>query len=375
MGKQFEYTTLAYRYTARFPKATYVGTQVNFWVLANILLATIIHFILTMVSEAYNLKIAPQFSMLLLISVILGVLYGVSLGLVGYYVEKQILQGQSLGKLILLKALISFGFLLGILTILRYVLFEPFIAPPLNIDKPLRDEVWAGMFWLMAVYYFFMNMVISFVNQINRKYGPGILLPLLLGRYRNPREEVRTVLFMDLKSSTTTAEELGHLRYSAFIRDCFSDINAILYRFQAQVYQYVGDEIVVTWPEKEGIRNHNCIAFYFACKKQFRQREDYYLSNYDSLPMFKAGAHTGKVTAVEIGEVKRDIAYHGDTLNTAARIQSVCNDYDKSFLISEDLMKKLETHQKMSAQPMGRVLLKGKSSEIGIYAVDWKDNT
>src|SRR5690606_33287220 len=375
MGKHFEYTTLAYRYTARFPKATYVGTQVNFWVLANILLVTIIHFILTMVSEVYNLKIAPQFSTLLLISVILGVLYGISLGLVGYYVEKRILQGQSLGKLILLKALISFGLLLGILAILRYLLFEPLIAPPLNIDKPLREEVREGMFWLMAVYYFFMNIVISFVNQINRKYGPGILLPLLMGRYRNPREEIRTVLFMDLKSSTTTAEKLGHLKYSAFIRDCFSDINAILYRFQAQVYQYVGDEIVVTWPEKEAVRNHNCIAFYFACKKQFRQRQDYYLSSYGFLPMFKAGAHTGKITAVEIGEVKRDIAYHGDTLNTAARIQSVCNDYDKIFLISEDLMNILGTHQKMSVQPIGRVLLKGKSSEIGIYAVDWHETT
>jgi len=375
MGKHFEYTTLAYRYTARFPKATYVGTQVNFWVLANILLVTIIHFILTMVSEVYNLKIAPQFSTLLLISVILGVLYGISLGLVGYYVEKRILQGQSLGKLILLKALISFGLLLGILAILRYVLFEPLIAPPLNIDKPLREEVREGMFWLMAVYYFFMNIVISFVNQINRKYGPGILLPLLMGRYRNPREEIRPVLFMDLKSSTTTAEKLGHLKYSAFIRDCFSDINAILYRFQAQVYQYVGDEIVVTWPEKEAVRNHNCIAFYFACKKQFRQRQDYYLSSYGFLPMFKAGAHTGKITAVEIGEVKRDIAYHGDTLNTAARIQSVCNDYDKIFLISEDLMNILGTHQKMSVQPIGRVLLKGKSSEIGIYAVDWHETT
>ncbi len=47
----------------------------------------------------------------------------------------------------------------------------------------------------------------------------------------------------------------------------------------------------------------------------------------------------GKVTAVEIGDIKRDIAYHVDTLNTAARIQSVCNEYNKDFLVSETAQK------------------------------------
>lgn len=374
MGKRFEYTTLAHRHAAMFPRATYVGKQVNFWILANVLLATIAHFVVMIIAEIYNLNITSRFLSVLLISVILAVLYGLCLGFVGYYVEKQILRGKSLGVLIILKALISFGLLLGILALLRYVLFEPVIGPWLNIHRPLHEEVWKGLFWLLALYYFVANIVISFINQVNNKYGPGILIPLLLGRYRNPREQVRIFLFMDLRSSTTTAEQLGHLRYSAFIRDCFMDINAVLYQYRAQVYQYVGDEIVVTWPEAEGLKDHNCIAFYFACRKQFQDRETYYLSNYGFLPEFKAGTHTGKVTAVEIGEVKRDIAYHGDTLNTAARIQSVCNDYDKIFLISEDLINKLGSHQKMSVQSMGRVLLKGKSSEIGIYAVNWQDN-
>lgn len=93
-----------------------------------------------------------------------------------------------------------------------------------------------------------MSLIINFINQVNKKYGPGVLLPLPLGRYRTPREETRIFMFMDLKSSTATAEKLGHLRYSSFIRDCFSDINEVLFPFRAQVYQYVGDEIVVTWP-------------------------------------------------------------------------------------------------------------------------------
>ena len=177
---------------------------------------------------------------------------------------------------------------------------------------------------------------------------------------------------MDLKSSTTIAEKLGHLKYSAFIRDCFRDINVVLYPFRAQVYQYVGDEIIVTWQEQEGLKKHFCMEFYFACRKQFQNRADYYLKYYGTLPEFKAGAHSGMVTAVEIGEHKRDIAFHGDTLNTAARIQSLCNQHGQSFIISQHLLDKVGPHPLMQTESLGLGLLKGKIEEVGLVGVTWK---
>jgi adenylate cyclase len=177
-------------------------------------------------------------------------------------------------------------------------------------------------------------------------------------------------MFMDLKSSTSIAEKLGHLKYSSFIQDCFMDINEVLYPFCAQVYQYVGDEIVVTWPVGEGLRNHFCIKFYFACKNQFLLRAPHYVENYGCLPVFKAGMHMGKVTAVEIGEIKKDIAYHGDTLNISARIRSVCNDYDKDFLVSKYLVEKIGINKSIQVEDLGRVLLKGKTESVGIASVE-----
>jgi adenylate cyclase len=270
--------------------------------------------------------------------------------------------------------LTSLSFLILILGLLRYVFFDPLFSL-FKISGPiLSEESWRLVFHLLVVYYFFMTLVISFVNQVNKKYGPGILIPLLLGRYRNPREEDRIFMFMYLKSSTTTAEQLGHLKYSSFIRDCFADINEVLYPFRAQVYQYVGDEIVVTWPEKEGIKNHFCIEFFFACKRQFETRTEYYMTNYGFLPQFKAGAHSGTVTTVEIGEYKRDIAYHGDTLNTASRIQSVCNDYKKTFLVSKYLLDKVRMHSNMKTEELGMILLKGKTAKVGLVSVEWIEN-
>ena len=98
------------------------------------------------------------------------------------------------------------------------------------------------------------------------------------------------------------------------------------------------------------------------------------LNNYGILPEFKAGVHMGKVTAVEIGEIKKDIAYHGDTMNTSARIQSVCNEYNSNLLASEYLVKQLESTHKMKTESLGMILLKGKTEKIGIVNVLWIDH-
>lgn len=121
----------------------------------------------------------------------------------------------------------------------------------------------------------------------------------------------------------------------------------------------------------DGLNRHSCVRFFFACEKQFILRADYYTKHYGLLPHFKASLHMGKVTVVEIGEIKRDIAYHGDTLNTAARIQSVCNDYNKKLLISEYLMEKMGSNNNLNAEALGMVQLKGKTAKIGIASIDW----
>src|SRR5690606_6867708 len=124
---------------------------------------------------------------------------------------------------------------------------------------------WDYFTYLLLVFDVFAGLVISFFNLVHNKYGPGVLVPLLLGKYRSPKEEERIFLFMDLKSSTAIAEQLGHIRYSAFIRDSFLDINELLSEYSASVYQYVGDEIVLTWTVRNGLNQMACVDFFFAC--------------------------------------------------------------------------------------------------------------
>jgi adenylate cyclase len=370
LAKRFEYTTTALRYTAKFPVLTYVGIQANFWIIANILLVVILSLQSKYFQQVFGVAVNGRLTPVILIAIVLGILYGVILGLTGFYLDRQVFRKMPLGKVIVLKSLGSLALLVFLLWLTRLILSDQFIWRTVYPSRPdLNDSSLRYLFYLLVVYYFFMTLVISFINQVNRKYGPGVLVPLLFGRYRNPREEERIFMFMDLKSSTAIAEKLGHLNYSSFIRDCFMDINEVLMPSHAQVYQYVGDEIVVTWQEDEGTRKHFCISFYFACKDQFTRKSDYYLKNYGVVPHFKAGLHGGLVTAVEIGEVKRDIAYHGDTLNTAARIRSICSEYDKDFLISETLLSKMKLDESIRTESLGPVQLRGKAIKVGVVSL------
>jgi adenylate cyclase len=212
-----------------------------------------------------------------------------------------------------------------------------------------------------------------FIIHINDYFGQGVLVNFLLGRYHSPKEEVRIFMFLDLKSSTAYAEEYGHLKYSHLIQDCFYDLTDIVYKRCAKVYQYVGDEVILTWNIDNGIENNNCIQTFFDFDRAIKKRIEYYSDKYGVIPEFKAGLHYGDVIVTEIGGAKEEIAYHGDTINTAARIQSVCNELGKRLIVSAELLGILhdkDLDKKYCIESEGITQLKGKKYDIGIFSVE-----
>ncbi|HET9417186.1 MAG TPA: hypothetical protein VFP30_06550, partial [Candidatus Limnocylindria bacterium] len=90
-------------------------------------------------------------------------------------------------------------------------------------------------------------LLVNFVGQVNGLLGRGVLVGLVLGRYHRPREEVRVFLLVDLRESTQIAEQLGNLRYHAFLSRFISDVSASAARHRGEVHRYVGDEVILTW--------------------------------------------------------------------------------------------------------------------------------
>ena len=230
------------------------------------------------------------------------------------------------------------------------------------IDFAIEPGSFAIYLYIVAVDIFMFGL-----RQVNLFLGSNNFWKLFRGKFYTPREEERIFMFLDLHSSTTHAENLGHITYSKMIQDCFNDLGVVVEN-EAEIYQYVGDEAILTWKLQDGLKDQNCLHAYFNFKQQLDKRKEHYLQQYKCIPYFKAGINAGIVTVAEVGKYKKEIAYHGDTINTAARIQGKCNELNQELLISEYLKNKLSIID-FGFDKLGSIELKGKESEILLYAV------
>lgn len=297
----------------------------------------------------------------------LGTFAGVIFGSLEFVFLKYIYKRVSFGKTILIGAA---SYLISVLLLVSFG-FRAF-SRIVQIDfgwEVFQNYLFSKEMILLTIYIFLVGFVIDFFREINKKFGPGNLWKMLKGEFYHPKEEQRIFMFLDLKSSTSIAEDLGHNKYSQLIQMCFSDVSELVLKYKADIYQYVGDEIVLSWAIEDGLKNLNCIKFYFKYRDLLESKRSYYESKFSLVPEFKAGLEMGSVMVAEVGEIKREIAYHGDVLNTAARIQACCNEFNRRVLISENLENALRLIKDNEYELMGDIQLKGKSKHLKIYAV------
>ncbi len=223
------------------------------------------------------------------------------------------------------------------------------------------------MFWT------FMVLLGYFFLQMSNKFGPGNLIPIFLGKFDRPFEEQRIFMLLDLKSSTTIAEELGNIKYHLFLKKVFSDVTNPILNSGGEIYQYVGDEIVISWPVGKDKNTSRYAECFFKIQSFLESKKQNYLNDFGAFPIFKAGAHLGEVTVGEIGVIKRDITYSGDILNTAARIQGLCNELNSNLLISQDLYDYSKDIEDFYATEFkGSIPLTGKKEVLKLVSISSK---
>ncbi|WP_299535892.1 adenylate/guanylate cyclase domain-containing protein [Ulvibacterium sp.] len=225
-------------------------------------------------------------------------------------------------------------------------------------------------FWSVIVYVVAVLDVALFYSEVNAYLGNGAIYNYSLGKYHQPRPETRIFMFLDMKSSTSIAEKLGHVDYFTLLKMYYADMTNPILETLGEIYQYVGDEIVVSWSLKNGLYHNNCLECFRKIDSMFKKRDAYYRKRFGMAPGFKAGYHIGEVTVGEIGIIKKDIIYTGDVLNTTARIQEECNTYNAKALISNDLLKLLPQNDTFLFTKIGNLVLKGKTEAIELYRMN-----
>ena len=203
--------------------------------------------------------------------------------------------------------------------------------------------------------------------EVNQKYSQGVFFDIIIGKYRQPREENRIIMFVDLKNSTPIAEKLGNREYFKFIRDVIYCLSAGIAEYDGRIYQYVGDEIVAWWPSSH-INAKKAVNALIEARKIINKNAEVFKRGHDILPEYKVGIHTGNVTVGQVGITKKDLVMSGDTINTAARIRSACTELNQKFLVSKDVIDILDM-KNWQTESMGMVDLKGKNEELELFAL------
>lgn len=296
-----------------------------------------------------------------------GIVFGLLFALINIMLDRTRLRRKSFGTIILIKSILYF-IAVTVSQLAVFIVYHVFSIFPVDVNE-VQSDLYPSATISMLVYFTFVILLISFLQQINKKFGNGILLSMITGKYYHPRKERRIFMFLDMKDSTGIAERLGHVQYSRLIQRCIHELSDLITRYKAQVYQYVGDEVVLTWPTDVGLKDMNCINLYFAFRQVLEDRRQYYEKNYNTLPEFKAGIAEGIITVTEVGEIKRELAYHGDVLHTAARLEKMCNKLENNVLITEKMISLLDGKNGYDMKLLGEFRLRGKEGLDKIYGV------
>ncbi len=313
-----------------------------------------------------------DFKSSLIITSVVSTLMGLAVGTVEVYALHGWFRSRSFWVQITLKTVTyTVGIILFLVTIntiyLSHVLGLPFVHPGI-LDK-IAESFGAAWFWSIVLYIGTIATASLLFIEFQYFIGHGVIRNFFTGRYHTPQEEERIFMFLDMKSSTTIAEQMGHVKYFGLLNRYYADMTEAITASSGEICQYVGDEVVITWTLNDGLRDNDCLECFFRIKRRLESQAPQYQKSFGLVPGFKAGLHFGHVTTGEIGTVRKDIVFSGDVMNTTARIQSLCNENGVDLLISEALMGRLSLKGDYRVKEIGVRELKGKDEKVRLYTV------
>ncbi|MEP5105940.1 MAG: adenylate/guanylate cyclase domain-containing protein [Ekhidna sp.] len=275
------------------------------------------------------------------------------------------------------KRKVGYKFLIYLLLMLVIqALFFP-IASAIELNTSiLNQQIWKktlqffqSIVFINTMFQISFHLAISLLYAaISENLGHQVMFNFFTGKYHKPRVEERIFMFLDMKHSTAIAEKLGHINYFNFLQQYYDVMTDPIINHLGEVYQYIGDEVVVSWKQEQGLNKNHCIECFKEIASSMNKTRNLFHQNFGISPEFKAGMHLGAVTTGEIGALKKEIVFSGDVLNTTARIQALCNEHDASLIISEELKDQLP--QEITTRDLGAIKLKGKSQSTNIVAVE-----
>jgi len=224
-------------------------------------------------------------------------------------------------------------------------------------------------FKIGILYALVLIVIFNFSNQLNRKMGKGTMLSFITGKYAHPKIVERVFMFVRIIDPDIIVQKIGHVKFHNLINDLLFDCTDPIGQNKGRIYEYVDDEVVITWKSNIGIKNANCVRLFFDLKNAIEEKKEKYYNKYGVIPKFNAALHYGNVLRGEIGDVKCEIVYSGDVMNTTSRILDMCKGLSSDLLISAHLMYRIKLPVIYKNKSCGKIKLKGKEENVEIFTI------
>jgi adenylate cyclase len=224
-------------------------------------------------------------------------------------------------------------------------------------------------FWIDIIYAVTFLVLANLAIGITNIIGPRAFLNFVSGRYHSPVEENRFVLFVDIAGSTGLAERLGGVGIHRFLDRTFRLLTLSVVDYRGEVLDYVGDEIIVTWPERGGAVECRPLRCFMAMREELSHAAGQFEREFGAVPRIRGSLHFGPVIVGEIGDVKRAIVFNGDVMNTAARLEELSRNVDGGFLASRAAMQRFSSVPPFAVCDLGRLPIRGRADGIDVIGI------
>jgi adenylate cyclase len=182
-------------------------------------------------------------------------------------------------------------------------------------------------------------------------------------------EEVEaTVLFADLVSFSSLAENTAPKELIGFLNDYFSTMTEIILAHEGTLDKFIGDAIMAFWGAPLPISDHTQLACETALEMQEAMsllQEGWQAQGFPPIAT-RIGLHTGPVVAGNVGSKKRfNYTVVGDTVNLASRLEQANKYYGTGIILSEATCRRMTNT--FLVRELDLVQVRGRVQPVIIY--------
>jgi adenylate cyclase len=210
-------------------------------------------------------------------------------------------------------------------------------------------------------------------RRLSQFFSPDVLREIVRhgeGVNLGSARHLITVFFSDLRGFTSLSEKMEPEVVAEMLKEYLTDMTEVVFRHKGTVDKYIGDCVMAIWnaPFEDPDHAANAVRTALDFQEKTLAVSEKWETRIGGKIRNGVGINTGEAVVGTMGSRQRlEYTAIGDTVNLAARLESITKDYNTSIIISESTYDYIKGQ--FMTRELGAVTVKGKTRPVKIYAV------